>query len=323
MIRRFCFLLLFSTIAASPPLIFVHLGSFLPGYYSLAMEQAQLFNPESDIYLLVESNSYRMFEKGKLPILENVHVVNVDLFSDKAKRCTFRKKLAGLPQYWIYTFERFFVIESFLLESRLTDVIHLEGDVLLYANVTQFLPRFQQSGREMLMAYANDAKAVPGLCYFKDAKALSHLTDYMIANYEYQSDMSCNDMKLIADSGLCGPLPVIPQGFSNERKLVALDGQVAAAAKYYEGSYEYCGDHSLFDAVTYGQILDGLSPGHAGHGKSGFITPDAVYQINSLPIVWEYDEYERRIPFITFKGNKYRLNNIHVHSKNLHKFISW
>lgn len=312
-------------LTAAPPFIFVHLGSYLPGYYTQALEQVKVFNPESAIYLLTESRPYNMHKKGKLPLPSGIHLINIDTVPHKEKSVSFRQQIRHLPQYWIYTFDRFFAIERFMKHKNLQDAIHVEGDVLIYSNFDWFLEKMRNAEEGVLMAYLNEKKAGPAVTYIRDDSSIAALTQFMMDNYRYNPERpyDCTDMSLCAESGLCGPLPVVPPGYSTKHKLKSLNGEYTCSDKdMFEGEFLYGKESSLFDPNPLGQFIDGLSPVHEESGKP-YTCPVSVYQYETMPLVWKKDDVGRKVPYLLFQGKEYRVNNIHLHSKSLHKFRSF
>ena len=312
------------TLFSAPPIVSVHLGPFLPPYYKYALQQAMVFNPDSEVYLLVESKLYNLCKKKKVFIPDGVRVINVDAIPHKQKQFEFRCKQAETEFYWRVVIERLFVLERFMIDRELRDMIHIEGDVLLYSDFEHLIPEMQRSPMGVLMGYVSDDLAGPGISYFRDAESIGELTEYILQNANVKAGCQCNDMLLSARSNLVGGLPVVPPDFSKGRPLTnVLGDHVAKNKARYEGYYEYQGEKSLFDPNPFGQYVDGLSKAHASHGVPGYICPNAVYQFDQVGVLWKNDSQGRKVPYISFEGELYRMNNIHVHSKRLEKFISW
>ena len=78
---------------------------------------------------------------------------------------------------------------------------------------------------------------------------------------------------------------------------------------------------SLFDAAALGQYFGGIDPRN-GSSKPGFVNEDCLFNPVRLMFEWEFDQKGRDVPFACFGQTRYRINNLHVHSKNLKAFRS-
>ena len=217
MIRLLTILVLPYLLFSAPPIVLVHLGKYLPPYYKTAITQAKLFNPESEIYLLVESHPCRLIQKGKIDLPDYVQVINIDRIPGKEKEQAFHKMTTHFPPYWKYVFDRFFVLERVAKEIGLNDFLHIEGDVLLYVNFDEMIPEMHSHTKGILMGYLNEIKAGPGIMFIKDHASIAELNQYILDNYRVDpiEPYRWTDMSLSAVSGLVGSLPVIPPGYSD------------------------------------------------------------------------------------------------------------
>jgi hypothetical protein len=79
--------------------------------------------------------------------------------------------------------------------------------------------------------------------------------------------------------------------------------------------------HSIFDAAAIGQYLGGTDPWH-GHSNPGFINESCVFNPTNFKFLWKKDEQGRKIPIIEYQNQQWKINNLHIHSKNLSQFKS-
>ena len=74
--------------------------------------------------------------------------------------------------------------------------------------------------------------------------------------------------------------------------------------------------HYIFDPGSYGQYLGGTNNGHG----SGFI--DQKHMIGSAMLAEEINaEFNDRPYVIRMDGERFQIFNLHVHSKNLERFV--
>jgi hypothetical protein len=84
----------------------------------------------------------------------------------------------------------------------------------------------------------------------------------------------------------------------------------------------YCNNiqlfHSIFDGAALGQYLGGTPHGH----QPGFVNETTVFNPSKLQFTWKTDALGRSVPYVRSKGAYFRVNNLHIHSKKLWKFVS-
>ena len=114
-------------------------------------------------------------------------------------------------------------------------------------------------------------------------------------------------------------LPVIPHNYQNYHPLVSKEGHTTETPEIYSHNLEQF--QSLFDGAAFGQYLGGQDPRN-GSSDPGYIAPDCVFNASNFDGEWRDDEQGRRIPYAEFHGECYRINNLHIHSKNLKPFLS-
>jgi hypothetical protein len=78
---------------------------------------------------------------------------------------------------------------------------------------------------------------------------------------------------------------------------------------------------SIFDGCAYGQYLGGVDSDKPSEGP-GYINYEAFFIVAYMDLIWENDAMGRRVPFAIYNNKKYRINNLHIHSKNLSAFTS-
>jgi len=122
-------------------IVFVHIGKEIPSYLKESVEQARLFNPHADIYVIgghkMIKKFFRKYDKT------NLHLVYLENLSKLPTHQNFLQKFSLHKIYnqklWKVSLERFFYLSSFLKEKNLQDVFHLENDVMLYSDLSTYL----------------------------------------------------------------------------------------------------------------------------------------------------------------------------------------
>ena len=284
--------------------VFVHVGPEVPAYAAEAVRQVRLFNTEADIYMLAE-------QEVEGAVWVPLHSLER---SEAHEEFLARTPLVG---FWRYATERFFYLEEFVKRGGLREVIHLENDVMVYFEGKELLESFRKCCKERLGAvFDNDRRCIPGLVYVPEAAVLARLTKFLAQ----EAGSGKNDMELLALFEGAEPLPVVPPEYGKSYWLRSLSGLTAKDPSFF--SRHAAAFASLFDAAALGQYLGGIDPIHPGGGKAGFVNESALYNPSFFHYEWVVDEGGRKVPFLHFEGKRWRINNLHIHSKNLAAFSS-
>ncbi len=306
-------------------LVFIHLGALIPAHTRDALAQARLFNA-CPIYLLAAASALEQF-----PIDPALAIITVPCESlskssahlDFERRSTLDRTFRN--GFWRFTTERFFHLESLMRERALEHVIHLENDVTLYVDLQELLPLFIKHYPNLAGTFDNDQRCIPGFLYLRSATSLAPLTEFIAAAFGPAPTQPVNDMSLLADyrrkSGPAGfdCLPIVPPDYPGT--LVSQAGHQSAQPEVY--SQHADSFDSLFDAAALGQYLGGVDPRNsAGKDSIGFINESCLFNPSLYSYASQPDARGRSIPYLHTDKRAYRLNNLHIHSKNLHGFRS-
>ena len=290
----------------------VHLGETFYGYIVASVRQIQKFNA-CPIYLVISKKHHAAVDAlgVNLVFTEDLpHSMKHHIFDQTT---TLNSDFRG--NFCRFASERFFYIEEVMFKYQLNNVFHLENDNLLYCDVAESLPVFQQH-YPIAAPFDNDARCIPGFMYFQHIDALSQLTYFMIEH------IGPNDMTIIPmfrkQHGLVQPLPVIPPDYAPP--LRSTTGRTASTpGDYASHATDF---HALFDAAAIRQYLGGVDPRNDPGDTVGFINEDALYQADRFSYVCQDDAAGRKIPYAVYNNHPYRLNNLHIHSKKLEHFLS-
>jgi hypothetical protein len=296
-------------------IVFVHLGSHLPHYQHESLSQARLFNPKSDIYLLANESA--------LQELQNDSIIPIPCESlTKSEAHQKYLKETQTTGFWRVVVERFFYLEEFLRQYQLSSVFHLENDVMLYRDLSSLVPPFQKHYPNQIGAtFDNDQRCIPGFMYIDTVEPLTRYVEFVASRAAYgENDMALfGHFRSFSYKKWIDHLPIVLPTYADSYPLQTFEGKTVKTPSDYFNHFDSF--HSLFDAAAFGQYIGGLDPIHH-HNEPGFINESCIFNPARFQIHWAQDEQERWIPFATFRGETIRLNNLHIHSKNLNNFSS-
>lgn len=248
------------------------------------------------IYLLTDSND-----------VSGVEVCNINNYGD-FNWLNSLEYFNGydLPQMWKTSCYRLFYIRKLMEDKNLTDVLHFDNDVLLYENPEKIIELIKQKYDNFAITAHTNNEVVFGMSYIRCADSIRPLTDYLsdqlrtsFQQLKNKYDGFPNEMRLISNYNAWQPLPILPEGLTEDR---------------YTRNYNHF--KSVFDPSSYGQYIGGTwaekRPGWFGtHQEIGKFIGNRRIQVI----------FENRNPYVIYEGNKIKINNLHIHSKNTGSFL--
>lgn len=296
---------------------FVHIGERLPDYLVDAVAQARLFNPNCKIYVMVNEIVKQKLENSFKDM--NISLVTIESTPLTSEHIIFNEKYVDNPQqgFWRFTKERFLYLYDLMHFLNIDTLFHLENDNMLYVNLAEILPVFKQHYPSIGLTLENDGQVVAGFMYIASVQAMKKLASF----FAETADKPRNDMQLLAAfratvEGGSDNLPIIMPEYTKDHVLISSNKRKGKNPEAYCKHIKQF--NSLFDAAGIGLYLGG----RIKIGKAGFINPNSIFNPEDLEYVWEADVQDRKVPFVLYKNSKYRMNNLHIHSKELSKFKS-
>lgn len=328
MIRKlalfFCtFLLTATTLRSSEEsIVFIHIGKEFPEYLQTSVKQARLFNQDTDIYVV---GNYRALRRKK-SFFSGLDVKTITceslIMSDQHQQFLKKSKIDSSFRegFWKYAIERFFYLDELMDQQNLSHVYHLESDVMLYTSVNQLTPIMKKYYTGIGATFDNDERCIAGLIYFSGKKASWDFADYMVktATKNYNDMDTLSHYRKESSPKKIDHLPIVMDKYDGN--LRSLSGKYPANQMLFSNHFEDF--DSLFDAAALGQFLGGEDPRNGSRGP-GFINESCVFNPSKFQFIWIKDEKGRNVPYVNYKGKKIRINNLHIHSKNLKEFQSW
>jgi hypothetical protein len=293
-----------------PTIVLVHLGDNFIEYLNVSIRQIKRFN-DCCIYLIISEKHFNL-------IKEDVKLVATEKLKKSRQHYTFLEtnqlEKSFRDGFWKSATERFFFINDLIEYYNLENVFHFENDVMIYCDLKKTLNVCRQNEFQMAATFDNDKRCIPGFVYFKNSEIASKLNSFMLL-YENK-----NDMELIAlfnnKFNVVAYLPVVPPNykFSLISHLRSFN-----LSKYSKNFNSFA---SIFDAAAIGQYIGGIDPRNNGNQNThNFINESALYNVSDFKFIWEEDDLGRNVPFAYYKQIKIRINNLHIHSKNLEEFL--
>lgn len=264
-------------------IVLVHSGNLLPNYLSTCIYQAMLYGPE--IHLLVEKQFASELSRHEIKVTTIEDIADNDYFSFNLKG----HDLSFRDNFWTRTTSRFLLLRNYARKHGLSNFWHIENDVLLFSKLNRYASTLDGIGSHMGLVIDAPNRCVPSIMWFKNIGILEELCGFLMNNPD-RDDMSNLAYFHNANGRRTCGLPTTPS----------------------HKNFELFG--SCFDGAAIGQFLGGTHQG--GIKSKGFINETTHFN----PAEYEYT-FVKGEPYIVSSCGLVKINNLHIHSKELQYFL--
>ncbi len=280
-----------------------------PAYLDECLRQYSTFNANK-LYIITDRNNIDKLKKYP----QVIPVVLEDYYSEKVARlhAVYRHPK---NDFWMVSLVRFVYLENFMRLNNLRHVYHFENDVLIYFDIAKYHETFKQLYKNIAITPGGHDKCMTGFMYIANYQALERMTDFFInilaklSENEIRSIYGCDmvhEMSLMAayrkespDHMVC--LPTLPFGHFS---------------KHFDRF------NAVFDPATYGQFVGGSRTEGPGIIPADHYIGRLLEENPQYGVEWLIED-GLRIPYFNFgSGKSAKINNLHIHSKNLSNYMS-
>ena len=281
--------------------VLFHIGLNFPTHLRQCIQNIKHFNPSSKIYFLTEVD---IISKA-FPDVEYINVWDFDSYKLLRSNIFISSYHASLFRNSLF---RYYFINEFIKKRELNNVIHFDNDVLVFEDYSKHLAAFETG--DIFITPHSLNEYVCGTMYIKNN--IDVICDYFaslifkdeqtLVSYAGEGFMP-NEMRLLSkldqEKKCFSLLPILPLG---------------------EFSHNFNRFRSLFDPSSYGQHIGGTPDRPEGGwvaAQNGHRAIDPLLTNRTIDIV-----FENKLPYIDvmLTGKYIKLNNLHIHSKELSKY---
>ena len=279
---------------------------------------------EFDFNLYTKDNFYynNLLQVIPLSILEN----NYDQKFEEYKTA-ITNKYQNLSEFrdgfWISTTSRFYYISQLMQLFKLSNVFHIENDIMMYESFNNLYKYIQQEFdlkeiNEICMIKDSPNRVIPSLLFFPNIYSISKLI-YFMTNTFKNSKNFVNDMNLL---GTFSDQINLPIDITHDSKTnIIFDG---AALGQYLGGVDFKNIPNSSDL-----LVQFNNPTKGFINETSIIKPNKFTFINRK-VIFDHINIPITVPLCTNPeinniNNKIILNriaNLHIHSKQLNEFSS-
>lgn len=255
-------------------------------------------NGNIDIDIITEEIFFKYFKD--FTEFNNIKLIDVKTLGDYNfnKKSKLDKNYRG--GFWHLCSLRLFYLYSYIQSENITNCIHIENDVMLYKNLTNY----QFNTDKVSTIFDCNNRVIPSIIYIPTPEHFK----VIIQNYNH----SLNDMQNLAkfNESIIERLPIY-----TELKINKETEMITKNFKKY---------NMIFDAAAIGQYLSGVDSRNISGDTRGFINETCAIKYNSNKFFWIKDDEQSNLyhPYISIDGENIPIFNLHIHSKNLKDFMS-
>ena len=291
-------------------IVLFHSGNKLPSFLECTFRQIRVFNPDTNVHFITD-RAYLGSE-----VFHKYNILPVDKDTCYSDDIHYFEVLygRGINDFWTITTTRLVYIANFIRDNNLKNVYHFENDVLLYADLTKYEQIFRKLYKDLAITIGGSDKAITGFMFIRNYSALSHMTNFLMGllkshkirdiRWMYKMDM-VNEMTLMRVYSKQYPelmvsLPILPFG------------------EFSKGYKEF---DSIFDPASWGQYVGGTMEGIPGAKPEDHYIGQLLRENLDYTVVWDYED-KGRVPYFRWDNHEVKINNLHIHSKQLNKYLS-
>ena len=248
-----------------------------------------------DIVLITEKRFFRNISENLNIQLIDVNELNTEYLEHFKNNLKLDKNYRN--GFWYNCSMRFVYIYEYMKTNNITDIIHIENDVMIYDNLDNLKDKFNKD--KIYLLFDNIDRVIPGIMYINNHTNLKNILD----NY----DMNKGDMENFGkyfNTSFVEPFPII-----------SIDNEETYFNKHFNIF------NSIFDGAAIGQYLGGIDKRNDINADIGYINDDCIIKINNYKFYWKKIN-DLWNPYVEINNNLVKINNLHIHCKLLENFMS-
>jgi hypothetical protein len=266
----------------------------------------KLGHNNTNIFVLTNDHLMPEFE----PFADMVTLVSVETLDDPFhfnSRSQLERQFRN--GFWHHTSARLFVLHAFMQKFGVTNVIHIENDVLLYYNCDDTIGHALYNAQHLYIPFDTFERNIASIVYIPDGDIFGQI----LSHYDFGKNDMYNFSEIRKKTGLIRTFPIfVSEGDEIEERAFVCTG------------YNKFGGY-IFDAAAIGQYVGGVDPRNTPGDTRGFVNETCVIKYaDEGEIMWTTEDASGfRKPFLKIKGSntKVPIFNLHIHSKNLHLYV--
>ena len=281
-------------------IVLVHTGNYFYDYINDCIDQLTKY--DFNIHMIISNKLENYITNRNINICLEQDLIDDDIssFSIKNIDSNFR------DGFWNRCSLRFLLISKYAKIKNLTNFFHIENDVLLFSDFQLIRSKSIETNKSMIIV-SDSFRCIPSVVFFRDEEISQELSNFITKNNTV-SDMDNLFLFFENNRDKVDNFPIFPDGFGDKYSI-----------DYKNINFQnlFSDFNSIFDGAAIGQYLGGIDPINSRYRDTiGFVNETCVFNVSKYKYVWK--NYE---PFMRIGNIDIKVNNLHIHSKNLKRFI--
>lgn len=250
----------------------------------------------NDIVLITEKRFFKKIDENLNIQLIDVNELNSEYLEQFKNNLQLDRNYRN--GFWLHCSMRFVYIYEYMKHNNITDIIHIENDVMIYDNFDNIKDKFNKD--KIYLVFDNINNVIPGIMYINNYTNLKIILDNYVMN-----DCDMVNLGKYYNKSFIEPFPII--SIDNDEN-------------YFNKNF--ISFNSIFDGAAMGQYLGGVDKrNNINSDSDSFINEICIIKFNNYKFYWKKIN-ELWNPYIEINNKLIKINNLHIHSKALEKFLS-
>jgi|LakMenEpi03Aug12_release.lakeMendotaPanAssembly.Ray.scaffolds.fasta_scaffold384680_2 hypothetical protein len=287
-------------------IILVHTGTVFESYINDCITQLKKFNLK--IHLILSDCLFDKVEHKDVILVKAEDYLDdyYNNFNLIGHDNSFR------DGFWIRTSTRFFLINSYARNNNVQSFFHIENDNLIFNDLNNIKQFLQSQSYDMALVVDSEQRCIPSVIWFRDSTITKRLSEH-IYNNNSVNDMTNLYNFFISNRDIVTNLPIIPS-YVEQTKLISTTGINYSGEINYSNFYEEL--QCVFDGAAIGQYIGGIDTRNNPRETEGFVNETTIFDVSKFNFFWKNTK-----PY--FGDELIPIVNLHLHSKNLKKFLNY
>ncbi len=217
-----------------------------------------------NIHVITNEDLFKNFKD----VSNYITLVNCDELDDYGFNNSSKLDKQFRNGFWHLTSLRFFYLLSYIKKNNLTNIFHIENDVLLYYNVNIIINKLD-----------NQYIYIPFDTYKRNIASIMFIPNYSILEkclnlYNNRLNDMQNFYYIMKRTKLITQFPIFNDETNNNKEIQFISTNFNKL--YY-----------IFDAAAIGQYLGGIDPRNTSGDTCGFVNETCIIKYNNYKIVWK------------------------------------
>lgn len=277
----------------SVDIILVHTGTNFYDYINDCIYMLERYNFK--IHIIISKDLVNNLKSNNLIV-----VIAEDYYDDRLK--IYHNDMDDFRDgFWKRTSSRFILIDNYVRRNKIKSFFHIENDILVFSDFKNIKNILEDKNEEMFIVLDSVNRCIPSVVYFKNSDITNKLSRFIIDNND-TVDMYNLFRFYSLNKDIVANLPII----SKELIINNINFN-----NYYSDL------NSIFDGAAIGQYLGGIDPRNNSSNTIGFVNEQCIFNVSKYKYTWDNGE-----PYMLLDNTMIKINNLHIHSKNLNIFIN-